>query len=129
VHPNSGVFFRGDKGAFWSGYESQIRNEYRNDDRRQPVDYGTGAIYFRVPAREIIPNDGEFFYKTIVAYGRHMAVWINGIQTADWEDPRPEGKNARVQARLSGGVFSLQAHDPTTNLDFKDIRAAETPAR
>jgi len=129
VHPNSGVFFRGDKGAFWSGYESQIRNEYRNDDRRQPVDYGTGAIYFRVPAREIIPNDGEFFYKTIVAYGRHMAVWINGIQTSDWEDPRPEGKNARVQARLSGGVFSLQAHDPTTNLDFKDIRAVETPAR
>jgi hypothetical protein len=77
----------------------------------------------------VIPNDGEFFYKTLVAYGRHMAIWINGIQTADWDDPRPPGNNARRQARLVPGVLSLQAHDPTTNLDFKDIRAAELAER
>ena len=56
-------------------------------------------------------------------------IWINGIQTSDWEDPRPAGNNARRQARLVAGVFSLQAHDPTTNLDFKNIRAVELPAR
>ena len=33
------------------------------------------------------------------------------------------------QARLTPGVISLQAHDPTTNLDFKDIRAAEMAER
>lgn len=128
-HPNSGVFFRGEKGVFWSGYESQIRNEFKDGDRKQPVDFGTGGLYFYVPAREVIPNDGEFFHKTIVAHGRHMAVWINGIQTSDWEDTRPEGNNARKQAKLTPGVFSLQAHDPTTNLDFKEIRAVELPAR
>lgn len=128
-HPNSGVFFRGEKGVFWSGYESQIRNEFRNDDRSQPHDFGTGGLYFYVPARRVIPNDGEFFHKTVVAYERHLAVWINGIQTADWEDPRPPGNNARRQARLAPGVISLQAHDPTTNLDFKDIRAAELDER
>ena len=128
-HPNSGVFFRGEKGVFWSGYESQIRNEFRNGDRRQPHDFGTGGLYFYVPAREVIPEDGEFFYKTVVAHGRHLAVWVNGIQTSDWEDPRPPGNNARRQARLVPGVVSLQAHDPTTNLDFRNIRAVELPER
>jgi hypothetical protein len=128
-HPNSGVFLRGDKGSFWSGYESQIRNEFQHGDPKIPLDYGTGAIYNQRPAREIVAKDGEFFYKTIVAYDRHISVWVNGIQVSDFEDTRPEGKNARTNARLTGGVISLQAHDPTTNIDFKDIRAAELPRR
>ncbi len=126
-HPNSGVFFRGDPGAYWSGYESQIRNEYKDGDRTQPVDWGTGAIYRRVAARRVIPNDGEFFTKTIVASGRRLAVWVNGYPVTDWEDPRPEGNNARENARLTAGTISLQAHDPTTNLDFRNIRIAELP--
>ena len=128
-HPNSGVFFRGEPGVFWSGYESQIRNEFTDGDRTKPFDFGTGGLYFYVPARRVIPSDGEFFHKTIVTYDRHMAVWINGVQTSDWEDTRPVGANARRQARLVPGVFSLQAHDPTTNLDFKSIRAVELAGR
>ncbi|MFN8005924.1 MAG: DUF1080 domain-containing protein [Terriglobia bacterium] len=50
-HPNSGVFFRGDKETFWTGYESQIRNEFKNQDRTQAVDFGTGEIYHFLPAR------------------------------------------------------------------------------
>jgi hypothetical protein len=128
-HPNSGVFFRGDKGVFWSGYESQIRNEFKDGDRTQPVDFGTGAIYNRVATRRVIPNDGEFFSKTIVAHGRHMAVWVNGIPVTDFTDTRPEGSNARNEARLTGGTISLQAHDPTTNLEFKNLRILELPKR
>ena len=128
-HPNSGVFFRGDPGVFWSGYESQIQNGFKDNDRTQPVDYGTGAIYNRIAARRVIPNDGQFFYKTIVTQGRHMAVWVNGIQVTDFSDTRPEGANARQQARLTGGTISLQAHDPTTNLDFRNLRIGELPRR
>jgi hypothetical protein len=126
-HPNSGVFFRGDPKSYWSGYESQIRNEYKEGDRSAPVDFGTGAIYGRVAARKVVPNDNEFFTKTIVANGRRLAVWVNGYPVTDWEDPRPEDPSARKGARLAPGTISLQAHDPTTNLDFKDIRIAELP--
>ncbi len=128
-HPNSGIFFRGDKGVVGSGYESQIRNEMQYGDPNIPLDYGTGAIYNRQPARKIVAKDGEFFYQTIVTYGRHLSVWVNGIQVSDFEDTRPEGHNARRQARLTPGVLSLQAHDITTNIDFKDIRAVELPER
>jgi hypothetical protein len=128
-HPNSGVFIRGRKGQFWSGYEIQIRNEFKHGDRSLAHDFGTGGVYFYQPARQVIPNDGEFFYETIVAYDRHISTWVNGIQVADYEDTKPEGNNTRKQANLQAGVISLQAHDPTTNLDFKGIRAVELPGR
>jgi hypothetical protein len=121
-HPNSGIFFRGDPKAYWSGYESQIRNEYKDNDRAQPVDWGTGAIYNRSATRKVVPNDNEFFTKTIVAYGKHLAVWVNGYAVTDWEDTRPEDSDARKGARTGAGPISLQAHDPTTNLDFKNVR-------
>ena len=126
LHPNSGVFLRGDSGAFWTGYESQIRNEFKDDDRAKPVDFGTGAIYHYSPARRVISNDNEFFTKTIVARGRHFSIWVNGIQVTDWDDPHPEGSVVRnKQAKLTAGTIGLQAHDPTTNLDFRNLRIAE----
>ncbi len=128
-HPNSGVFWRGDRGAFWSGYESQIRNEFKAGDRSQPVDFGTGGIYNRQPARYVVSSDNEFFTKTIVARGRHMATWVDGRQVTCFDDDRPEGANARQQARLGPGPISLQAHDPTTNLDFRNLRIAAFPEK
>jgi hypothetical protein len=116
-HPNSGVFLRGTPNGWWSGYESQIRNEFTGDDRTQVVDYGTGAIYKYNNARKIVANDNEFFTKTIVANGAHFSVWVNGYQVTDLEDAK--------ETKLGAGVISLQAHDPTTNLDFRNIRIAE----
>jgi hypothetical protein len=126
---NSGVFFRAIPGEFWQGYESQIRNEWEGDDRKRPVDFGTGGIYRRQPARRVVSSDGEWFTKTIVAHGRHMAVWVNGIQVSDWTDNRPPSDNPRQGYRAAPGVISLQGHDPTTDLSFRDIRAVELPAR
>jgi len=128
-HPNSGVFFRGDPGKFWSGYESQIRNEYKGGDRTAPVDFGTGGVYHFQPTRRVVSNDNEFFTKTIVAHGRQISVWINGIQVSNYRDAREEGADARKQARLATGTISLQAHDPTTNLDFRNLRVAPLPKR
>ncbi|HYP06244.1 MAG TPA: DUF1080 domain-containing protein [Bryobacteraceae bacterium] len=127
-HPNSGVFFRGTPNTWWSGYESQIRNEYSDGDAAKPVDYGTGAIYRTNPARRIVAKDGEFFTKTIVARGRQMNVWVNGYLVTSWSDSNLEGASVREKkAVLKAGTISLQAHDPTTNLDFKNLRIATLP--
>ena len=122
-HPNSGVFFRGDPNGFWTGYEAQIRNEYKDKDRTQPVDFGTGAIYHYSPARKVVSNDNEWFTMTVSAHGRRLMVWVDGYPVTDWQDPHPEGTNVRnKEAKLTPGVISLQAHDPTTNLDFRNLR-------
>ncbi len=127
-HPNSGVFLRGEPNEFWSGYEIQIRNEYKDGDRSKAVDFGTGGMYFYQPARKVVGDDGKYFVETVVARGRHFGTWVNGFPVTDWEDPHPEGKSVRdKQARSGSGAISLQAHDPTTNLDFKNLRAAKLP--
>jgi hypothetical protein len=126
-HLNSGVFFRGIPGQFWIGYESQIRNQWKGDDRTQPVDFGTGGLYFYTPARTVVSNDGEFFTKTVVAAGRYFAVWINGYQASEFIDQRPENENARKGFCGNPGTIALQSHDPGTNIDFRNIRIAELP--
>ena len=126
-HLNSGVFFRAIPGQFWQGYESQIRNQWKDDDRTKPVDYGTGGIYRRQPARRVVATDREWFSKTIIAHGRHLAVWVNGCQVSDWTDRRPLHDNPRKGCRLAPGAISFQGHDPTTDLSFRNIKIAEYP--
>jgi hypothetical protein len=124
---NSGVFFRTLTEGRWAGYESQLNNVFREGDRTKPADFGTGGIYRRQAARRVVADDHEWFTKTIVADGPQMAVWVEGYQVSDWTDERPPRDNAREGFRADPGVIAIQGHDPSTNLLFRNIRAAELP--
>ena len=62
---------------------------------------------------------------TVAAAGRHLATWVNGVQVVDWTDNRPLVNNARNGCRLEKGPISFQGHDPTTDLNFRNIRIGE----
>lgn len=148
-HLNSGIFFRCLPDQYQMGYEAQIRNQFteeptqkyvleRYDPRtgksiektavmRTAVDFGTGAIYRRQPARMGVAKDGEWFTLTVHARGNHLATWVNGLQVADWDDFRPAGANARVGRYLKAGHISIQGHDPTTDLSFRNFRIVDLP--
>jgi hypothetical protein len=148
-HLNSGVFFRCIPRQYQNGYEAQIRNQFTKEPtqqytieefapdthkrigqktvKRTAVDYGTGGIYRRFPARREVAKDHEWFTMTVAAAGRHMAVWVNGFQVTDWTDNRPLAENARNGCRLKAGPISLQGHDKTTDLDFRNVRIVELP--
>jgi Domain of Unknown Function (DUF1080) len=121
-HLNSGLFFRAIPDLYQQGYEAQIRNEWMGDDRTKPVDFGTGAIYRRQPARRVVSTDGEWFTMTVAAHGRHIATWVNGYQVVDWTDDRKESDNARQGFKKGKGALSIQGHDATTDLSFRNIR-------
>lgn len=125
---NSGFFFRCVPGQYQNGYEAQIQNAYVGDDRTKPADFGTGAIYRRVPSRKVVSSDNEWFTMTVVADGKHIATWVNGYQTVDWTDDRKENENPRQGYRAAKGPISIQGHDPTTDILFRNIRVAELPA-
>ena len=124
---NSGVFFRCIPGQYQNGYEAQIQNAFKDDDRTKPTDFGTGAIYRRVPARKVVSNDNEWFTMTVVADGKHISTWVNGYQTVDWTDDRKNSDNPRQGYRAAKGPLSIQGHDPTTDILFRNIRIAELP--
>src|SRR5262249_13107874 len=142
-HLNSGIFFRARPGEYQMGYEAQIRNEFRDKPQKYVVeeydpkthalvgkrevlspafDYGTGASYRRMPARKALSKDHEWFTLTVVARGRHFATWVNGVQAVDWTDNRAPADNARKGYRADAGVISIQGHDPTTDLSFRNLR-------
>src|SRR5476649_361892 len=146
-HLNSGIFFRCKDNEYQNGYEAQIFNKFtaeatqeytvedydpktnklvaKNKIKSTAVDFGTGAIYLRVPARKEMSKDGEWFAMTIVAHGNHLATWVNGVQVTDWTDNRPKSDNARTGCKLEAGHISIQGHDPTTDLSFKNFRIAD----
>jgi hypothetical protein len=126
---NSGVFFRCIPGQYQNGYEAQVQNAFLDKDRTKPKDFGTGAIYRRVPARKVVSDDREWFTMTVVADGRHISTWVNGYQTVDWTDDRKENENPRQGYRAAKGPLSIQGHDPTTDLLFRNIRVAELPGK
>jgi hypothetical protein len=126
---NSGVFFRCIPGREMMGYESQIHNGYRDGDRSQPVDCGTGGIFRRVDARRVVSDDHRWFRKTLIADGPHIAVWVDGYPVTDWTDRRPPHENPRKGLRTAPGTIMLQGHDPTTNLSFRRLKIGEIPAR
>jgi hypothetical protein len=143
---NSGVFLRCIPGQYQNGYEAQIQNRAAPQPKTYTIeeydpkthkltakkkienwsqDFGTGSIYRRVPARRAAAKDREWFTMTVAAQGRHFATWVNGIQVVDWTDNRPDNENARNGCRLTKGPLSLQGHDPTTDLSFRNIRIAD----
>jgi hypothetical protein len=126
---NSGIFFRCIPGSLMDGYESQIHNGFKEGDRTQPIDCGTGGIFRRVNARLVVPDDKEWFHKTIVAAGPHISVWVNGYQVTDWTDERKSHDNPRNGLRIEPGALQIQGHDPTTNLSFRNLRAREMSKR
>ena len=128
-HLNSGLFFRCVPGQEMNGYESQIHNGFKDGDRTKPIDCGTGGIFRRKDARLVVPDDLQWFHKTIVADGPHISVWVNGYQVTDWTDDRKPDENPRKGLRTATGTLMIQGHDPTTNLSFRNLRAAELAAR
>jgi hypothetical protein len=97
------------------------------DHRNKPIDTGSGGIYHFCPARKVVSSDREYYTMTVIAHGNHMAVWVNGYQTAEHIDTRPFNKSARKGRKDDKGPFSIQGHDPTTNLSFKNIRVNSYP--
>ena len=124
---NSGVFFRCIPGEQMNGYECQIHNGFKDGDRSQPVDCGTGGFFRRQNARRVVADELKWSPMTIIADGPHMAAWVNGYQVSDWTDTRGPDPNPRKGLRLEPGTIMIQGHDPTTNLSFRNLRIAELP--
>lgn len=122
---NSGVFFRCIEGSDMNGYECQIQHGIVDGNPLSPVDCGTGGIFRRQDARVVAATDREWFSMLLVADGLQIAAWVNGLQVTDWKDVRDPDPNPRNGSRSEPGTLMLQAHDPTTDILFRQVSVAE----
>ncbi|MFZ0964840.1 MAG: family 16 glycoside hydrolase [Terriglobia bacterium] len=125
-HSSGGIYVRADKASPHTGYEVQIHNEYLGNDPTKPKGVGTGGLA-SMHARRIVSADNQFFKLTVAACGHHISTWVNGYQTADYEDTRADGPDALIQARTLAGPIRLAADDPSSSLDFKSIEVVTLP--
>ena len=103
---NSGVYYRvQDKGKWPTGYEAQVDNHDPNNP------YGMHK------ADKLITSDGEWFTMQVTADGPHIVVEVNGEKVLD-------AQNSRFQR----GTIALQAHDPTSVIEYKDVEVKLLPS-
>ena len=104
---NSGIFFRAKPPTGFRpwpvGYEAQI-------DHHDPKNL-TGSLYNRVKADRLLAKDGEWFDMEIRAIGPSIRIQVNGETIVDATD-----------TTFTKGFIALQAHDPFSVIQFKDIR-------
>ncbi len=117
---NSGIYFHTkyqDSGWPSTGYEAQVNNTHGDPKK-------TGGLYAVKDVFEAPAADGEWFDFYIKVDGKQIVVKINGETTVDYTEP--EDLN-RPERQLSSGTFALQAHDPVSKVEFKDIYVKPLP--
>jgi hypothetical protein len=128
-HPKTGIFFRGDAGQLFTGYEVSVLNEYKGGNRNQALGDSTGGIKGLQPPRKVLGDDNQFSTITIAAHGRHIQVWVDGYPVTYFYDTRAEGTSPAKAARTAAGTISLQSPDEKANLDFRNIRVNQLPPK
>lgn len=122
---NSGIFFRCIPGDEMMGYECQVNNGFKDDNRLTPLDCGTGGIFRRQDARVIAGENAEWSTVLLHANGSKISAWVGGVGVSDWDDTRDVHENPRKGKRLEPGTIMIQGHDPSTDVLFRNLKIVE----
>jgi len=116
---NSGIFvhtkFQPD-GWPAQGYEIQVNNSQSDPVR-------TGSIYNVV--KNFVPpaKDDTWFTEEVVVNGKKVTVIVD--DKVLFEFVEPDGVTGT--RKLSAGTFALQAHDPGSEVHYRNIRVKRLP--
>jgi hypothetical protein len=116
---NSGVFFHTafqPEGWPAQGYEMQVNNSQTDPVR-------TGSIYNVVKNFAAPAKDDTWFTQELVVQGKRVVVVVDGRVLFEFVEP--EGVTGT--RKLSHGTFALQAHDPGSEVHFRNIRVKRLP--
>ena len=116
---NSGIFFHTKfQAEGWPavGYEMQVNNSQADPVR-------TGSIYNVIKNFTPPAPDNTWFTQELIVNGKAIQVIVN--EKVLFEFVEPEGVTGT--RKLSAGTFALQAHDPGSEVHFKNLRVKRLP--
>jgi len=122
THPkaNSGIYFHTkylEKGWPNKGYEAQVNNTH-GDPKKTGGLYGVKDV-FKSPA-----VDNKWFHYHIIVNGKRIIIKIDGKTTVDYTEP---ADLKRPHRQLSSGTLALQAHDPGSRVEYKNVKVKPLP--
>lgn len=116
---NSGIFFHTKfQPDGWPavGYEMQVNNSQGDPVR-------TGSIYNVV--KNFVPpaKDDTWFTEEVIVKDKQITVIVDGKTLFEFVEP----DGVTGTRKLSAGTFALQAHDPGSEVHYKNIRVKRLP--
>ena len=137
---NSGVYFHTawqDKGWPNKGYECQV-NATHKDPKKTGSLYGVINILVLADGQKEPPGnnlkrakapntDGEWFDYHITVVGKKITIKVNGETTVEYTEPEGGAGSKFGGRRISQGTFALQAHDPKSEVHYRNIRVKPLP--
>lgn len=120
---NSGLYFHTkfqETGWPRFGYEAQICNTHP-DPRK------TGSLYAVQDIKEMLVKDNEWFTEEVIVSGLNIIVKVNGKEVVNYTEPKDKKPGVEMTRKLEQGTFALQAHDPESEVHFKNLRVKRLP--
>ena len=117
---NSGIFFHTrfqPEGWPAQGYEMQVNNSQGDPVR-------TGSLYNVVKNFTPPAADDAWFTQELIVKGRSVTVIVDGRRLFEFVEP----EGVAGPRRLSAGTFALQAHDPGSEVHYRNLRVRRLPA-
>ncbi|MFK5922498.1 MAG: DUF1080 domain-containing protein [Verrucomicrobiota bacterium] len=118
---NSGIYFHiahHKDGWFYDGHEAQINNSHGDPVR-------TGSLWAVVKLYDSNAKDNEWFPMHITVKGQNIVVRVNGKVVVDYTEP----EGATGPRHLGKGYIALQAHDPGSEVKFRNIQVKKLAPR
>ncbi len=122
---NSGIYFHtAYQAEGWpkEGFEVQINNTHIGEGDYLELKK-TGSLYGIRNVYKALAKDEVWFPVRINVSGNRVEVWVNGIKTVDYIQP----KDHNHIKKLSAGTFALQCHDPGSKVQYRNIRVKRMP--
>lgn len=97
------------------GYEIQV-NQTHSDWRK------SASIYSVNDVKTTSVNDNEWYTYTIRVEGKRITVALNDEVVNDWTEEPGRQPGADFTRILTSGTVALQAHDPDSRVEYRNIR-------
>lgn len=115
---NSGLYLHTEfqaKGWPRKGYEAQVNNSGKDPKR-------TGGLYGAANNMQPVAKDNTWFHYEIIVNGTHVLLKIDGKTITDYSEAKDVNFSGWPGRRLSEGTFAIQAHDPGSEVHYKNIK-------
>jgi hypothetical protein len=120
---NSGIYFHTQyQDAGWPkyGFEAQVNNTHGDPKK-------TGSLYGVVNVSAAPAKDKEWFTQSIRVEGKRVVIQINGQTVVDYTEPEGTQPGRDFTRAFDRGTFALQAHDPQSKVQFRNLKVRRLP--
>ena len=98
-----------------AGFEAQVNNSHGDPKR-------TGSLYAVKNVMDKLVPDNEWFDYYIKVEGKNVVIKINGKTCTDYTEPEDQKPAKGFDRVFNEGTFAFQAHDPGSEVRFKEIQ-------